>query len=511
MKHSLLLVAVSTSALLAGCARNADQAFQDVAPAAAQDAAAPSAVAPLTTLSQEALARGDAAAAIPLAERALESAPGDVDAGLALAQAHLMQGDPVKAEGLFRDVLKHDADSAAANTGLGLSLLAQQREEEARTVLMAAAKQKANVQTKSNIAFALTLAGAPKEAVELLEPVAMGKESSPKVRQNFAFALVMADNRARAFEVAGYDLDGVAAARQVSAWSDVARAPFKQRLTQMAGLTVVDAPAYAKVEAPKPVETVKPVEVAAADMPAEKVELVVVPEEKKPVAVENAAPVEAPVEMAAVEPEKPVVAEKVSVKPVVLRPATPSPVEAASFSPVLPTPSVKKAVETVATVSKFANWVVQVGAITFKTDQTKSLTKIFENRLGNKASVRVVTVDAPNGKLHRVVLAEPKTRQEAQSTCATLRAKGRACFARTVAGISQPVVAAASVTPAKPVVLKAAAPKSVPFQKASVVKAKVAAKPTVTKAAAKPAVAKPVAKPAATKETAKETAKVIKI
>lgn len=498
MKQSILLAAVASSAVLGGCARNADQAFQDVAPAVAQNSSAPSGVAPLTTLAQEALARNDAAAAIPLAERALEAAPGDVEAELALAQAHLMQGDPVKAEDLFRDVLKKASASAAANAGLGLSLLAQQRQDDARTVLIAAAQQDANAQTKSNIAFALTLAGAAKEAVSLLEPVAMGKESSPRVRQNFAFALVMADNRARAFEVAGYDLDGVAAARQISAWTEVARAPFKQRLTQMAGLTVIDTPAYAKAEMPKPVEVAAPAQVAAAEAPAsvEKTEMMLVAEAKKtsaelvpvsvaetkPAPAAESAPVEKAVKMAAAVTEKPA-AVAVSAKPVVLRPATPSAFGSASLSSVVPAPTVKKTVEAIATVNQIADWVVQVGAITFKADQTKSLARIFENRLGNKAAVRVVTVDAPNGKLHRVVLAEPKTRKEAQKTCASLRAKGKACFARTLAGVSKPVVVAATAVPAKPVVLKNAALKQAPLQKAAADKSKTAAKPAPKPAA----------------------------
>jgi hypothetical protein len=235
--------------------------------------------------------------------------------------------------------------------------------------------------------------------------------------------------------------------------------------------------------------------------PVEKTEVALVAEEQKPVVVTETAPVDAPVDMAALEPEKPVVSVPVSAKPVVLRPSMPSPVESASFSSVVPSPSVKKAVEAAATVGRIANWVVQVGAITFKTDQTKSLTKIFENRLGKKATVRVVTVDAPNGKLHRVVLAEPKTRAEAQSTCASLRAKGKACFARTVAGISAPVAVVATAVPAKPVVLKKAAPKQVPLQKAAAVKARDAVKPA----------AKTVSKPAAKPAAAKETAKIIKI
>jgi Flp pilus assembly protein TadD len=478
MRISLLLVAVSSTALLAGCARNSDQAFKDISPAAASNVEAPSAVAPLTQLAQEALARGDAAASIPLAERALESVPGDAEASLVLAQAHLMQGNPFKAEGLFRDVLASDKSSAAANTGLGLSLLAQNRSEDARTVLLTAANQNANAQTKSNIAFALTLAGAPNDAVKLLDPLALGKDSSPKVRQNLAFALVMANERARAFEVAGYDLDGVAAARQVASWTEVAHAPFKQRLTQMAGLTVVEAPAYAQAETPKPaaVETVSPVSAAEPEQPRLPAEVFAQVETPMPSTAHE------PVDFAEAEKPTPPAATPVVLRaPKLSASKTTAVVSKASFPGGVSDDVAKKAATTVAVVNKLGNWVVQIGAITFKTDQTLRLTKIFQSRLGKKSAVRVVTVDAPNGKLHRVLLAESQSRSSALKTCSTLRTKGRACFARDEATLTQSIVAAAPVkaTPVK--VVKASVSKTVS--------------------------SKGVAKPA----KAKETAKVVRI
>ncbi len=533
MRNSFLLVAVSASALVAGCARKTDQAFQDVAPAASTNQTAPSAVAPLTQLSQEALSRGDAAAAIPLAERALESSPGNVDATLTLAQAQLMRGDPVKAEQLFRDVLKSDDTSAVANTGLGLSLLAQQRVEAARAVLLTAADQKASAQAKSNIAFALTLADSPKEAIKLLEPVAMGKDSTPKLRQNLAFALVMANDRARAFEVAGYDLDGVAAARQVAAWTDAAHATFKQRMTEMAGLTVIDAPAYAQAEAPKVAVSEKPVVVAAvvpsvrqeiaspvvvakADAPKEEEKIVkmaaaTAPETVQPAQVKNEMPVEVaqPVLVAAAS-----VPKSAAAKPVVLRNKAPvSPVVTASLQVPGAPADVKKTVAAAATVTKFANWVVQIGAVTLKIDQTKYLMKAFQSRLGKGTAVRVVAVDAPNGKLHRVLLGQSMQRSVALSTCASLRAKGRACFARSEATVSQPVlpvpaasVPQAKVAVAKPVVLKATVVKSAPAK--PVVTKAVSSKPVVSKA---PLAKVPAAKAATKAAPAKDASKVVKI
>ncbi len=523
MRHTLLLLAVSTSALIAGCARKADQSFADVAPAATSKVA-PGGAAPLTQLAGEALSRGDAAAAIPLAERALESSPGDVDATLVLAQAHLVDGDPVKAADLFGNILTSDKNSVEANTGLGLSLLAQQRVSDARAVLQHAAAQKTNAQAKSNIAFALTLAGAPEDAVKLLDPVALGPDSTPKLRQNFAFALVMANNRARAYEVAGYDLDGVAAARQIATWTDVAQAPFKQRLTQMAGLTVVDAsaPALAQAEI-KPSTVVAPVMATEKALAPEKMAATDLPQTGVETPAAESTPVEETnVYVAVAEPQQPVVS-----KPVVLkRKMAPAPVARASYEDQSSETPASKSADLTAVSGEPRSWVVQIGAVVLKSDQSARLEKMLQRRLGRNSGVKVVTVDAGSGTLHRILFGEPTDRAAARNVCASLRGKGRACFTRNVDSLSQPAVYVARAKPvarkaAKPVEMAAAhAPKQVSLALSAPAKgvpAKMAtAKPVVLKApTAKPAAvatasvksAVPVAKPV--KPIAKPVAKPI--
>jgi D-alanyl-D-alanine carboxypeptidase len=489
MRNSLLLIAVSTSALLSGCARNTDQAFKDVAPAATATNQTPTALAPLTQLSQEALARGDAAAAIPLAQRALESAPNNADALLALAQAYLMTGDPVQAEQTFRDVLKNDTKSTVANTGLGLALLSQQRTDEAQTVLRLAAAQKPAAATLSNIAFALALAGAPDEAVKLLDPIALASGSTPQLRQNLAFALVMANNRARAFEVAGYDLDGVSAARQISAWSETARKPFAKRLTEMAGLAVVDRPAFAQaapavaeqvaVTAAKPVETTVSAPQAAAVEEKVKVDVAAA---VAPVTVEVAETVAAQAKPVAV--SEPVVVVKPSVavaavktvavdlRPVVLRPKAAKPaVETASLTlPSIATvqTTVRSVAKVEANVSKLVGWVVQIGAVTLKTDQSRNIVRSFQASFGKKSAPRVVVVDTPSGKLHRIVLGQSQTKATAVKICSSLKAKGHACFARDAVTLTSQVagVAVAEKVATKVVPLKVSPAKVAPVAKA---------------------------------------------
>jgi Flp pilus assembly protein TadD len=505
MRNSFLMVAVSTSALLAGCANRTDQAFKDVAPAAVATSGAPNAVAPLTQLSREALSRGDAAAAIPLAQRALESAPDNAEALLALAQAFLMSGAPVEAEQTFRDVLEKDATSTVGNTGLGLSLLSQHRLDEAQDALRLAAAQKPAPATLSNIAFALALAGAPAEAVKLLEPVALSAGSTPQLRQNLAFALVMSDNRARAFEVAGYDLDGVAAARQVATWSDIARKPFESRLTEMAGLTVVARPLVALAIA-TPV-TVTPVQAQPVAFEAvhtsmrdvEKPVAEVAPVAPVPVVVVQKPATPVPGVTVATE-AVPVKALAVKARPVVLRPkAVETPVVAASVS----LPSLAKVQTTVrsvakvqANVSKLVGWVVQVGAVTLKTDQSKGIAQNFQALLGKKAAPRVVVIDTPAGKLHRIVLGQATSKSVAFKTCASLKAKGRACFARDVStlGVQGSVALAPDKAVVKPVTMKAVQIKAVQIKAVQIKAVPVKQAPVVPLPVKTTPVAKPVPK-----------------
>jgi Flp pilus assembly protein TadD len=500
MRKSVLLVAVSSTALFSGCARNTDNAFKDIVPTAKAAAIAPSAVAPLTQLAQEALSRGDAAAAIPLAERALESAPGNSDAMLALAQAHLMSGDAVKAEQVFRETLKIDTKSSVANTGLGLSLLAQQRLDEARSVLRVAAGQNPPVATLSNIAFAMALAGAPDEAVKLLDPVALSKDSSPQLRQNLAFALVMADNRARAFDVAGYDLDGVAAARQVASWSEVARKPFDQRLTEMAGLHVVDHPALAmsvakpvsqpvvatENVAPATVDVTKVAALQSAPLAVEKVEVKTSKQENRapeqglvlakasqaprvedisrPAVVVQVVASVAPALRVSTKPaqvvvekiEKPVIAvaqksEPVDLRPVVLRPkASPVAVSTISLTTAPHNAVSAKPLAVASTLTpKFPGWVVQIGAVILTSDRSKEIIRRIDRAFGKKTGARIVVVDTPNGKLHRILLGQAQNRSVAVKTCAQIKAKGHACFPRSESTVTAFNATARPVTTVK--------------------------------------------------------------
>jgi D-alanyl-D-alanine carboxypeptidase len=471
MRNSALLMAVSASALLAGCTKGSDTlGLANVAPqSGVPQVVTPSAAStPLVDLALEALSRGDAAAAIPLAERALDTAPADMKATRVLAEATLMTGDPVKSESLFRTLVAADESSAGAKAGLGLSLLAQQRGKEAQSVLRDAAKLNPPAAVLSNIAFALTLAGAPNDAIALLEPMVNNPQSTPKMRQNLAFALVAANKRARAFEVAGYDLDGVSAARQVALWTDQVQLPMATQITQLAGLKVVDAPAYAQA-APTSNKIALDSPTVASSVFAEaktenKMEQPVVRAEDIVVATEASsltpeiANTETKTEVMAVKQSS---AEKTQLSKVkVLKTQSAAPIQTASFSSNI-TPIVSAApklmANAAASVRKVEGWLVQVAAVKASTVKAiASVQREYRNLFGKSANVRLIQVSKGAETFQRVFVGQLQTHASAKSYCSKLRARGTSCLVRNsaTAGSFASAAMVAKVSAPKPVVAK---------------------------------------------------------
>ncbi len=485
MRGSAFLVAVSAVALLAGCNKSADHlGMAKIAPQATSVAsAAPvSAATPLLDMAREALARGDAAAAAPFAARVLDTDPTNVDAMRLVAESTLMLGDPIKAEGLFRQVVSAEPKSASAKAGLGLALLSQQRGVEAQSYLREAANLKPPVAVLSNIAFALTLAGAPDEAVALLEPFVANPESTPKLRQNLAFALVAANKRARAFEVAGYDLDGIAAARQVAVWSDAVRLPMAAQVTQLAGLKVVDAPAYAAVApvvaapvalaAAKPAPNIAPV--AAVDIPVQKPvdladnsvrasDIVVTSQVSLPVSSvasdepASVAPQIKPLPVSA--SAAPASAKTQLAKVKVLAPAAKMPaVQTASFAMPTAVAVPKAAVAAIKAVQRLEGWMVQVAAV--RIHSASAITKVqrqYHLLFGKTTPIQFVSVGNADPELKRIFIGKPQSRTAATGACAKLRAKGTACLVRDMSKLSLAAPAPVAKPAAAPAVTTAPA------------------------------------------------------
>ncbi len=111
------------------------------------------------------------------------------DAGLAIAEARLLRerGDAEAAEARLRPFYEGDASDARIANALALALVAQDRTDEARTVLDGAADESATV--RFNLAQALLEAGLPRAAAEELAPDASADQDDADVWAVYGTAL----------------------------------------------------------------------------------------------------------------------------------------------------------------------------------------------------------------------------------------------------------------------------------------------------------------------------------
>lgn len=111
------------------------------------------------------------------------------DAGLAIAEARLLreQGDASAAEARLRPFYDEAPEDPRIANALALTLVAQERTDEARSVLSAAADESATV--RFNLAQALLEAGLPRAAAEELAPDATAAQDDAGVWAVYGTAL----------------------------------------------------------------------------------------------------------------------------------------------------------------------------------------------------------------------------------------------------------------------------------------------------------------------------------
>ena len=126
-------------------------------------------------------------AALELLREGAEAYPNDV--GLALAEAELLReaGDPAAAEARLRPLHDERPDDPRLANELALTLLAQDRVDEARAALAEAAEGSATV--RFNLAQALLESGRPRAAVEEIAPDATEGQQDPEVWALYGTAL----------------------------------------------------------------------------------------------------------------------------------------------------------------------------------------------------------------------------------------------------------------------------------------------------------------------------------
>lgn len=424
----------------------------------------------LATRAQAALAEGDVAKAVALAERAVENSPSDAGFRALLGNAYFASGRFASAEAAYRDSLTLIPGQPELILKLALVQIAQGESTEALGLLAAAQ----GMLDPANHGLALALAGRPADAVAVLDEVARAPGADARVRQNLALAYGLSGDWTTARTVAAQDVPPDQLDMRIQQWMAMATpARPSDQVAALTGVTPAADPGQpqrlalnrtpqqqqALAEQPRP--QVQPqlqqqpqvVEAPFAPLPA-------LPEPQPAVQVAQAHPfapaVEAPAPLVAdaaaalLQP----VAQPEPEAPAAIEPAVEAaPVEAAAKPvPDLPTSfeatvqpasyvaiseTVRRAAEGARKANGRSKSVVQLGA--YSSPQRVS---VAWARLSKKyPALRDYTpmrarFDGPNGTVWRLSVKGFASQKEAVNRCKLLQSRGGSCFVRSVAGDS---------------------------------------------------------------------------
>ena len=417
------LTAVSLIAVAAGCAGPANR----IGSASMFGGKVNSGELPLATKAQLALASNDVAAAIPLAELAVERSPQDAGFRALLGNCYLAAGRFASAEAAYRDSLGVYANQPQVILKLALVQIAQGKNDEAK-LLLAEAR---SVLDTSDAGLALALAGDPQSAVAMLEPAARTVGADARTRQNLALAYALAGDWGQARIIAAQDVPPDQLDTRIQQWMVLAKpARASDQIAAFIGIQP------AATDPGQPVRLAlhkgEAVREAAAqpigDVPAGLTETATVElPAAGPVAVEPA-----PVAIAEVAPPPPPPAF-VAPEPVKLADARPalSPAAARLSEPM---PVVRKAAAPRA-VSGKSRAVVQLGAYSSRERIAFAWNKV-SGKHGSLKRYTPVTARFAGGEgvVYRLSVKGFESERDAVNLCNSLKRAGAACFVRSVSG-----------------------------------------------------------------------------
>ncbi len=414
------LTAVSLIAVAAGCAGPGNR----LGSASMFGGKVNSGELPVALKAQLALASNDVAAAVPLAEQAVEGSPQDAGFRALLGNCYLAAGRFASAEAAYRDALSIYANQPQVVLKLALVQIAQGKNDEAK-LLLAEAR---GVLDASDAGLALALAGDPQGAVALLEPAARTVGADARTRQNLALAYAFAGDWAQAKTVAAQDVPAdqldariqqwmvlaqpARASDQVAAFIGIQPAasdpgqPVRLALHKGEGVHVAAAE---PVTQPVPAE--QPVEVAAAEIPT----------------------VAAPVVASSVTIDLPPPPPFVAPEPVKLAEARPA-LSPAAVQLSDPLPKLRKASAN-ATANGSSRAVVQLGAYSSRDRIAAAWNKVASKHGRLKDYVPVTARYASTkGAVYRLSIKGFDSEREAVNLCASLKRAGASCFVRSASG-----------------------------------------------------------------------------
>ncbi|MEA3051203.1 MAG: hypothetical protein QOG72_106 [Sphingomonadales bacterium] len=458
LKFAVSALAIATT--MVACKPAADASR--VASASSRAPKAEQQAAELQARAQSAARKGDLAEALGFAERSVELSPRDVGYRMTLADLYLKNGRFQSAETTFSDVQRLDPGNSRAAFQIALARIALGRPAGA----IAELDRLAETAAPADIGLAYALAGEPARAIELLEPAARAPGATGRVRQNLALAYAIAGDWQRARTTAAQDVSPAELGARLQQWAAFAQPDAgATRIAALLGVTAAEdegqpvrlaladpeqaATAFAAAgPLPEPAAETVPVaapalaeaapvtnpvlaEAAPAASPEPQAEPVRAATVDLPQWVSDRAAAEA----APVEETKPVYAAAVEAlvtpQPSVLRASAPA-IEAPLRR--LESPRLRAGRDAGAGPGRFA---VQLGAYSSASSVERAWAQMLRRFGFADLTPLSTTVSLPGrGTLHRLSVAGFASREAAGRTCSSIRARGGACFVRTVAGDS---------------------------------------------------------------------------
>ena len=156
-----LLGPVLLSAGLAGCSQAHITSTEPKPPPSTDQLATPSG---LIKLGDDVRRQGDANGALAIYQAASSQDSHDPSALARIGSVSIDLGQPLRAEQAYRAILAADPQNTEARFGLGLSLLGQQKVNDALPILGSLAQDSSDMRRLRGYAVALDMAGRPAEA-----------------------------------------------------------------------------------------------------------------------------------------------------------------------------------------------------------------------------------------------------------------------------------------------------------------------------------------------------------
>ena len=403
----------------------------------------------------QAMAAGNFAQAIDLAERVVAAVPDDAGYRTLLGQAYLRAGRFRSADQAFSDVILLMPDNDKARVAQAVARIALGDRKGAFAVLSEVTNAPAD-----DFGLALALAGDTDRALAVLEPSARGMRGTSRTRQNLALAYALAGKWDKARAVAAQDVSPADIDRRMESWAQLASPTARDMQVaallgtkpvagdpgqpMMLALSQPKQPATQVASVAVPAQSAAAVPSFAPAAPSATGPLPVAAPEAVKVAVPAMAPMPistaaSPVVLTAV-PPAPVIAPAMAAAPAPVASTSAEPVRAA---PVRPLQSVA-ALTTITRVAFEAaplrkpveargEWVVQLAAYKSASRVEAGWVRLSDRfkRLAQYApSHSVYTVRARGAVFHRLSVAGFASRGEAAALCQAIKGRGGNCFVR---------------------------------------------------------------------------------